>query len=90
MHGPFEPSMMRAWLRGGFFTERLPVRYGLPAASEAEADKLLPQFLPIECYFPRGLGVEPFPPVDRAAMVRALQGVRQRLLGGLERPLGTQ
>eukprot|EP00750_Incisomonas_marina_P013379 INCI17304.1.p1 GENE.INCI17304.1~~INCI17304.1.p1 ORF type:complete len:802 (+),score=154.06 INCI17304.1:1836-4241(+) len=88
VHGPFEPSMMRAWLRGGFFNEKLPVRYGLPATSEADQARLLHQFLPIECYFPKG--IEAFPPVTREAMVKALQGVRQRLLGGLERPLGVE
>ena len=88
VHGPFEPSMMRAWLRGGFFNSKLPVRYGLPATSEEDQQRLLHQFLPIECYFPKG--VEPFPPVNRAAMVRALRGVRQKLMQGTSRQLGPQ
>ena len=80
--------MMRAWLRGGFFNNQLPVRYGLPAVSKEEQESVLHQFLPIECYFPND--VEAFPPVTRESMVKALQGLRQRLLAGKERPLGLQ
>lgn len=88
VHGPFESSMMRAWLRGGFFNNQLPVRYGLPALSKEEQERVLHQFLPIECYFPSD--ADAFPPVTRESMVKALQGLRQRLLAGRERPLGLQ
>jgi hypothetical protein len=63
VHGPFESSKMRAWLRAGYFHDRFPVRYGFAAKSEQEHRQKLHEFLPIKCYFPKGITA--FPDMNR-------------------------